>query len=109
MRTSIFRGLRCFCPACGRGRLYRTYLKPYERCEICGAPIGAVRADDGPTWLTVLALGPVLIFLTMAIARSSLSPWIGYPLLSGITLILVIGVLPRMKGLVIGALWSIQN
>ena len=109
MRTSILRGLRCFCPVCGRGRLYRTYLKPYERCEICHAPIGSVRADDGPTWLTVLALGPVLIILTMTIAGANLSPWISYPLLAGLIIILVIGALPRAKGLFIGALWGIQH
>ena len=53
----IGRGLRQCCPACGRGKLFRTYLKQVDTCEVCGAPLGDIRADDGPAWLTVLTLG----------------------------------------------------
>ncbi len=109
MQTSILRGIRCACPACGRGRLYRTYLKPFDKCASCHASIGDIRADDGPSWLTILLLGPFLVLLTLGISRAHYSPWISYPLLGALILILVIGALPRVKGGFIGALWYLQK
>lgn len=109
MQTSILRGLRCHCPACGRGRLYKTYLSPFETCELCHARIGDIRADDGPSWLTILLLGPILVLLALYISRAGLSPLISYPLLLAVVLVSVIGALPRVKGGFIGALWHLQR
>ncbi|MDV7398875.1 hypothetical protein RZS08_46135, partial [Arthrospira platensis SPKY1] len=41
---TVLRGLRHRCPACGRGRLYQSYLKQVPACAICGAPLGRIRA-----------------------------------------------------------------
>ena len=109
MQTSILRGLRCYCPACGQGRLYKTYLKPYDTCPSCHARIGDIRADDGPSWLTILLLGPFLVLLALFMSSTSLSPWVSYPLLGILIFILVIGTLPRVKGGFIGALWHSQH
>ncbi len=109
MQTSILRGIRCYCPACGRGRLYRTYLKAYDQCPSCHAHIGEIRTDDGPSWLTILLLGPFLVLLTLGISNAHFSPCVSYPLLTALLIILVIGALPRVKGGFIGALWHIQK
>ncbi len=109
MQTSILRGLRCYCPACGRGRLFKTYLKPFETCPSCHARIGDIHADDGPSWLTALLLGPFLVLLALYISQAHLSPFVSYPLLVTLILISVIGALPRVKGGFIGALWHLQK
>jgi uncharacterized protein (DUF983 family) len=105
--TGMRRGLRHRCPNCGEGRLYRRYLKVEPDCEVCGHELGRYPADDGPAYFTILIIGhlfvaPLLIFPFIWKA----SPWLVVPLtilpLAGLTLVL----LPRVKGVVIGALWA---
>lgn len=104
---TVLRGLRHRCPACGRGRLYQSYLKQVPACAICGAPLGRIRAEDGPPWLTVLILGPFLAGLTFIAARHEHWPlWATLPALSLFAASAVLIILPRIKGAVIGLLWS---
>ena len=39
LRTAITRGFFGRCPACGRGQLFRSYLKVVNACKICGEDI----------------------------------------------------------------------
>ena len=48
------RGFFGRCPACGRGRLFRSYLKVVNTCKICGEDVSRHRADDAPAYLTLL-------------------------------------------------------
>ncbi|RIJ17028.1 DUF983 domain-containing protein [Henriciella mobilis] len=57
----------------------------------------------------ILLLGPILVLLTLGISNAHFSPWVSYPLLTVLIIILVIGALPRVKGGFIGALWHIQK
>lgn len=106
-RIAVLRGLRHRCPACGRGRLYQRYLKQVSACEACAAPIGRIRAEDGPPWLTVLLLGPLLAGLTFIAARHEDWPiWLTLPGLSLFAIGAVLMLLPRIKGAIIGLFWS---
>ena len=106
---SVFRGLRGRCPACGRGRLFAGYLKQAPACSQCGAATGAIEAEDGPPWLTVLVLGPMLAALTFTAARHEAWPlWARLAGLGGIAIGAVLILLPRIKGGLIGALWGMR-
>ena len=102
---AVGRGLRFRCPKCGQGQIFRAYLKQVETCDECGEPLGHVRADDGPAWLTVLSLGPFLVAITFFVSFGHLPLWTSLPIaiiaVTGAVLIL----LPRMKGAFIAALW----
>ena len=103
----VLRGLGHRCPECGRGKLYAHYLKQVEACSVCGAPIGRIRAEDGPPWLTVLILGPFLAGLTFISARQESWPiWITLPALGAFAILAVLMLLPRIKGAIIGLLWA---
>ncbi|MCA0420344.1 MAG: DUF983 domain-containing protein, partial [Proteobacteria bacterium] len=43
-RQAVARGLRGRCPHCGKGRLFRAFLKPVDRCEACGEDLHHQRA-----------------------------------------------------------------
>src|SRR5688572_1409768 len=58
--SSVFRGACARCPNCGRGRLFRAYLKPVESCAECHESLKHIRADDGPAWLTILVVGHIV-------------------------------------------------
>lgn len=106
----ISRGLRGRCPACGEGRLFTAYLKQAPACTQCGAPTGQIAADDGPSWLTILMLGPLLATLTFIAARHEDWPrWITLPVLGVFAIGAVLFLLPRIKGALIGALWNMRN
>lgn len=107
--TGLARGLRQRCPECGQGRLYCGYLKVNPACEACGHDLGAYRADDGPAYFTILIVGhlivaPLLLFPVIWQA----SPWIVVPVCLTALTALILGILPRIKGAFIGALWSIR-
>jgi uncharacterized protein (DUF983 family) len=104
--TACGRGFRLRCPSCGQAPLYRGYLKPVAGCSRCGADISAIRADDGPAWLTILALGPFMAPLAFWIAVSGWPALIAYPLLVGVIIAAVLLLLPRMKGVFIAALFA---
>lgn len=106
----VLRGFRHRCPACGRGKLYARYLKQVDTCSACGAPIGKIRAEDGPPWLTVLFLGPFLAALTFISSRQESWPlWIKLPALSLFAVAAVLTLLPRIKGAIIGLFWSMDE
>lgn len=101
-------GIRCKCPNCGRGRLFRAYLKPVDSCEACGMEWSEVRADDGPAWLTILLVGhvvvPVVILLT---ANQWMPDWANISLSILLAGLLTFVFLPVAKGIFIAAIWTL--
>jgi len=64
------RALRCRCPLCGRGQLFRNWFAMYPRCEHCGATferepgffLGSIYINYGLTALIVTIAYPLLLF-----------------------------------------------
>jgi len=103
----VRRGLMHRCPNCGEGRLYRSYLKIDEFCEACGHALGEYRADDGPAYLTILLIGHLIV------APLLLFPFIWQwpaqyvlPMTLIPVALLILLVLPRIKGAFVGVLWA---
>lgn len=104
---AIWRGVRHRCPACGKGHLFIGYLEPVSKCASCGEDLSAIRAEDGPSWLTILLLGPIVVPVALFQAFSG-APQI---VLISVSAFVVMGgvllILPRVKGGFIGAIWAI--
>jgi uncharacterized protein (DUF983 family) len=105
-KESILRGLMLRCPRCGEGHLFRAYLKPVDSCTACGEPLGHIRADDFPPYLTILVVGHIVMPLVLIFARAGLSTEAQIALWIPVTLGLTLLLLPRLKGAVIGLMWS---
>ncbi|MGO8914270.1 MAG: DUF983 domain-containing protein [Stellaceae bacterium] len=105
--TSILRGLRRRCPKCGEGALYRRYLKPVAQCDRCGEAFDRIRADDFPPYLTILIVGHVVVPLILLTQPLGLSTALQVALWVPVTLLLVLLLLPRFKGAIIGLMWSL--
>ena len=45
------------CPVCGKGRLFKSYLKVAESCSNCGQNFKAADTGDGPVVFVILIAG----------------------------------------------------
>jgi uncharacterized protein (DUF983 family) len=108
LKQAAVRGLMQRCPCCGEGKLFRAYLKPIDSCASCGEPLGHIRADDGPAWLTVMVVGHISVALLLAFASTTIAAplWLSLTLFCGLSAVLVLALLPRAKGMFIGAIWQ---
>ena len=104
--TAIKRGLAQRCPICGQGKLFRSYLKLSDRCSSCGAALSELRADDGPAWATILVVGHLIVPFFILTVRSNAPDWVYYAVLFPLTIVLTLGLLPRMKGVFVALLYS---
>jgi len=106
---AIRHGFSGRCPNCGKGKLFRAYLKPVDSCTECGEQLARIRADDGPAWLTVLVIGHIVVGIALGVERNLAPPlWISIALFSTMTAALCLAFLPRAKGLFIGAIWAMK-
>lgn len=104
--TAIKRGLALRCPVCGAGKLFRSYLKLYDRCGGCGATLSELRADDGPAWATILIVGHLIVPFFILTVRSNAPDWIYYAVFFPLTIALTLLLLPRCKGVFVALLYS---
>lgn len=101
------RGLRGKCPNCGQAKLFRAYLKQVEHCPSCHENWGAVRADDGPAWASMLVSGHLLApFFYIIIFKTALPDWATTSLLVALGVGICLAILPAMKGLFIALIWA---
>ncbi len=108
--VGLKRGLMRRCPACGGGRLFRGYLTVEDHCPACGHDNGQYPADDAPPYFTIFLVGHLVVAPLLAVAmiwRAStvLLLVLLVPLVAAVTL----GMLPYVKGAVIGAQWSLRT
>lgn len=106
LRVTLARGVVGRCPHCGRGKLYRAYLKQVDHCESCGERFGDIETDDAAPWFTILLTGilaaPFFMLFQGFISQHAMS---GTLLILFIAIALVLFLLPRVKGILISAFW----
>lgn len=102
------RGAMCRCPKCGKGKLFRAYLKVADRCPACGEELFHHRADDVPAYITITIVGHILIFvmLDLEINQVPISPMTYLMILLPIAAILPLIMLPWVKGATVGLQWA---
>jgi uncharacterized protein (DUF983 family) len=104
---AMWRGALCRCPHCGKGKMFRSYLKVVDHCEICGEELNHHRADDFPPYIAITIVGHIIIFLMLHMDMSyKVEPityvWTMVPL----AIILPLAMLPSIKGAIVGLQWA---
>lgn len=113
-RRPLWRGLRLGfsrrCPDCGRGAIFRGYLKVRPQCESCGLDLAQFRADDAPPYFTMLIvlhiIGPAMLWLEQLAQPPE---WLLYAIWLPLALALTLFLLPRVKGAVISVQWATRS
>ncbi len=104
---SIRRGLMMRCPKCGKGKLFRKYLKVADACPNCKQDLSLHQADDAPPYFTILIVGHVVVPIMLAIEVEYAPPiWLHVMIWPTLALGLSLFLLPRIKGAVVGLQWA---
>lgn len=107
MRSAMTRGMLCRCPACGRGSMFRAFLKVADRCPACGEDLSHQRADDAPAYFVILIVGHIIVPLVLAFELAFTPPyWLHLAIWLPLTLGLSLGLLQPIKGLIVAWQWT---
>ncbi|HXT07897.1 MAG TPA: DUF983 domain-containing protein [Roseiarcus sp.] len=105
---SVRRGLHGCCPNCGKGQIFRAYLKVVDRCEACGEELYHHRADDAPAYVTLVIVCHFI--LAGVLASESVAPnspfWVPALFWSALALASSMWILPHAKGALIAMQWA---
>ena len=104
---AIARAMTGKCPACGRGKLFRSYLHQVENCTSCGKHYGKTHADDGPAWLTILVVGHLVVPSALYTETTFRWPlWVSITVWPLTAAALTLTILPRAKAVFIAPIWA---
>jgi uncharacterized protein (DUF983 family) len=107
--TALSRGFRRLCPRCGEGRMFSGYLSVPEACTACGLAFEPLRADDAPAYLTIFIVGHLVVAGLLALEKfEHPDPWLQAGIWLPLTLVLTLGLLPLIKGAVMGGIYAIH-
>ena len=105
---SLLRGARLTCPACGKGAMFRRYLKVSDACPTCGEALHHHRADDAPPYFTIVIVGHIVVGLVLAVEMAYQPPlWLHEVIWLPLTVLLALLILPVIKGALVGLQWAL--
>lgn len=105
-RDAFLHGLRGRCPACGKGRMFRAFLKVDDTCAHCGEELHHHRADDFPAYLVIVIVGHILVPIVLAVETEFAPAYWIHALLWGPAVIgLTLGLIQPVKGAVVAMQW----
>jgi uncharacterized protein (DUF983 family) len=103
---AFMRGFRGRCPACGKGIMFRKFLKVNDACPECGEELHHQRADDFPAYLVIVIVGHILVPIVLAVETAFAPAYWVHALLWGPAVIgMTLGLLQPVKGAVVAMQW----
>lgn len=107
--SAMARGARGRCPHCGEGRLFSSFLKVAERCDVCGVAFHHHRADDLPAYVVIFIMGHVIVGgMLTAETYADWPIWLHVMLWPLLTLIGSLILLQPVKGAIVGLQWALR-
>jgi len=104
---SMMRGFRQRCPACGEGKVFRSFLKVNDHCPSCGEALHHHRADDAPPYFTIFIVGHIVVPLAAYVERAYAPDMVWQAVAWSLASVLMsLWFLPRVKGSLIGLQWA---
>ncbi|MDB5570140.1 MAG: hypothetical protein JWN93_1323 [Hyphomicrobiales bacterium] len=95
-------GLAGRCPRCGEGKLFKGFITPAPRCEVCGLDLGFADSGDGPAVFVTLFAGFLVLGMALWVELAYEPPfWVHMVVFAPLTLIVCLGILRPLKGLLV--------
>lgn len=103
---ALLRGMKCRCPRCGEGSIFRKWLKPRDNCPTCGLDMSGQRSDDFPAYIAIFATGHLLApLIIMLVADYALGPAALLAIIVPVAVAMMLALLQPSKGAVIALQW----
>ena len=101
-------GLHGRCPACGKGRMFRKFLKVADTCPACGEELHHHRADDFPAYIVVAIVGHMMLSMTYWI-EVLIKPELWVPMVTVLPTgaLLTVLLIQPIKGAVVAIQWRL--
>jgi uncharacterized protein (DUF983 family) len=107
MATAFKRGVLGRCPNCGKGKLFRAYLKVADNCNACGEEFHHQQADDAPAYFVIMLVGHIVVPIVLAVEIAFMPPyWLHALIFIPLTIMLAVLFLQPVKGAIIGWQWA---
>jgi len=105
--SPITAGLRCRCPACGEGPVFKSYLGLAPYCTACGADFSKADSGDGPAFFVMFLLG-ILIMPPVLLVQAVFQPpfWVHLILWTPVIIVLALILLRPFKSLMFALQWK---
>ncbi len=103
---AVWNGMRLRCPHCGKGHLFRSFLKVADTCEVCGEELFHHRADDFPPYVSIFITGHLLVGILLELQAFDIAPWVFVATLVPAAVVLPLVMLPSIKGGIVGLQWA---
>jgi uncharacterized protein (DUF983 family) len=98
----ILAGLACRCPNCGKGPLFKGYLRVRDRCEVCGFDLKKADSGDGPAVFIILIVGFLVAFAALFTEMAYHPPvWLHLAIWLPLAVVLCLALLRPFKGVLI--------
>jgi uncharacterized protein (DUF983 family) len=98
----IARGVRCRCPRCGEGALFRGFLSLRPACDRCGLDYKFADSGDGPAVFVILIGGAIVVAAALITEVVYQPPyWLHAVLWLPLILLVTLVPLRPLKGLLI--------
>ncbi len=108
-KQAMWRGARLNCPACGKGDMFRAFLKVSDTCRHCGEELHHHRADDAPPYFTMFIVGHIVVPLVLLVEKLWAPPLeLHFVLWTAVTLALTFALMPAVKGAIVGLQWALR-
>ena len=108
-KWAMLRGVRGACPNCGRGHLFKGFLKVADACDACGEELHHHRADDAPPYFTMFIVGHIVVPLVLVVEKLWAPPLaVHFVLWTAVTLGLTFALMPAVKGAIVGLQWALK-
>jgi len=105
--AAMLNGAKLRCPRCGKGHMFRAYLKVADTCDVCGEELHHHRADDFPPYLSIVIVGHIIVGVMLHLEMSyEIAPWIYVVTMVPAAIILPLIMLPSLKGAIVGMQWA---
>jgi uncharacterized protein (DUF983 family) len=102
------RGFLGRCPHCGKGRMFRAFLKVADNCPVCGEELHHQRADDFPAYVVIVIVGHILVPLVLMVETHLAPPyWVGMTLWPACVVVLSLALIQPVKGAIVAMQWAL--
>lgn len=75
MQWILRTGWKGLCPRCGKGKMFKAWLKIADRCDACGLDYRFAAPDDGPAFFSLLIAAFPLGFFVVWIQAAFEPAW----------------------------------